>query len=111
VTVPMQYYLPWDLELSWAPGFHAVRNSDDDGYEFGFASLVSLYVPFTERIWGMLEFDSWVTTENGDPWQGAINVGLSIDVNDDLVFEFGTLIGVTRSADDVNVYATIAKRF
>ncbi len=111
LTVPMNFFLPWDLEMGWAPGIHAVRNSDDDGYEVGFASLVSLYIPFTDEIWGLLEFDSSITTERGDKWQGAINVGMDWYLDDDLVIEAGLLIGVTTSADDLNPYLMLVKRF
>jgi len=99
-----------DLELGWVPGFLALRNSDDDGYQFGFNSLVNLVGPIVDDLEWVLEFEATLFS-GSDPWEGVINAGVIWTIHDDLVLETGITPGVTRSADDIAFYATLKKRF
>lgn len=111
LLIPFAMELPAEFVLEWTPGFSAVRTSDDDGYTFEWSSLVVLGRDIVDDWSWFVEFETYVTAESGDPWVGTINGGIAWEVTEDTILELGAAVGVTRSADDIAVYFTIAQRF
>lgn len=111
VFLPYAVELPHDFELEWTPGFSAIRNSNDDGYTFEWYNLLALGSEVVDNLEWYIEFESFVTAESGDPWVGVINAGLIWSIADDTTFEIGTGWGVTRSADDFNLFLILVQRF
>lgn len=99
----------WTIEI--APALSSVRNSEDDGYVFEFAGLLTLTYEFSESAELYTDFEASMTSESGEPWAGDIGVGAVFYAGDDLSIDLSVHFGVTRSAPDVSVFLTLVKRF
>ncbi|TVQ64052.1 MAG: transporter [Phycisphaerales bacterium] len=111
LEVPMKAYLPEGFELEWTPGFFIARNAADDGVTFEWTSLLNIGREVFDGWTLFGEFETSLTSEEPEEWVGAINLGVTWDVTDDFVLEFASAIGVTRSADDLNLALTVVQRF
>ena len=99
------------FEIEWTPGFSAVRNSEDDGYEFEWSSLLVFNRGIVEGLGWYADFESIVNTESGQSWIGQVGGGLTWELADDTVLDVGVTFGVTRSADDFGAVLTLMQRF
>lgn len=111
VFLPYAMALPLEFELEWTPGFSAARNSADDGYTFEWFSQLSLAREVADDLEWYIEFQTSITAERGEPWEGIINTALIWHITEDALLEIGTGWGVTRSADDFNLFLTLVHRF
>lgn len=111
VFVPFAIEDVFGFEIEWTPGFHAIRNSSDDDYEFEWSSLLVLNRELFAGIEGFVEFESFINSESGEPWVGQLASGLTWDITDNTVLEGGVSFGLTRSADDFGVFLTFVQRF
>ncbi len=111
VFVPFAIEDVLGFEIEWTPGFHAIRNSSDDDYEFEWSSLLILNRAIVDGLDGFVEFESFVNSESGEPWVGQLASGLTWDITDNTVLEGGVGFGLTRSADDFSVFLTFVQRF
>jgi hypothetical protein len=99
VVFPLAVKLPagWDLGLE--TGIIFLRNEQDRGHE-----LIG-------RLGGYLEFFSSVSTERESSWVGTVDLGLTYGLTDDIQLDAGVNLGVTDSADTVNVFTGFTVRF
>lgn len=111
VIVPFSWEFAEDWTLDFVPSFAAVRNSEDDGYAFEFASTVTLTRALFDGVDVFVEFESSVTSESGEPWVGAVGVGLTFEIDANTVIEPAVHFGVTRSAEDYAFSIAIVRRF
>ncbi|TVQ31951.1 MAG: transporter [Phycisphaeraceae bacterium] len=111
VMLPFEYEYANGRTIEFTPSFAGVRNSDDDGYVFEYANLLTLTFEVTDGVTPFIEFESSVTTESGDPWVGLVGGGIEFVVNDNMVVGPAIHFGVTRGADDVAVSLTLVVRF
>jgi hypothetical protein len=58
-----------------------------------------------------VEFFSLVSSESNSEWVGTVDLGLTIGLTDDIQLDVGVNLGVTRSADDLDLFAGVAWRF
>ena len=58
-----------------------------------------------------MELFSWVSAEPGSPWVGTFDTGLIHWPTENIQVNAGVNIGLTRSADDWNPFASFAWRF
>jgi hypothetical protein len=60
---------------------------------------------------GYLEFYDAVSTGRNHPWIGTLDTGLIYQVTPNFSVDVNSFFGLTRSADDVNVFVGFARRF
>ena len=60
---------------------------------------------------GYVEFFSLVSTESGSEWAGSVDFGLTYTLTENLQLDAGVNLGITRAADDLNVFTGISYRF
>lgn len=105
----------WEFQDGWAldvvPSVAAIRNLDDDGYEVEFAGLLTLNREIREGLEAFVDFHAAVTTESRRRWLGLVGVGLTFEIDDNLVLEPAVHFGVTREADDFAASLTLVRRF
>lgn len=111
VFVPFAVENLLGFEIEWTPGFHAVRNSADDGYEFEWSSLLTLNREIIDDLWWFAEFESFINSDRREPWVGQLAGGLTWDISENAALEGGVSFGVTRAADDFGVFLTFVQRF
>jgi len=111
VILPLAVKLPagFDLGLETAVGF--LQNDQDDGYHEDFINSVTLDHAIIGRLSGYLEFFSDIGTESHSAWVGTVDVGLEFLVGENVQLDCGCNPGVTRAADDANIFAGITVRF
>lgn len=99
----------WDLEFT--PWVAAIHDDERNRYEAEFGQLAVLTRELFGDLEGFVEFESIITTESGSKWEGVVGGGLTWEPLPDTVFEAGVGFGVTRAADDFNVFLTVVQRF
>jgi len=63
------------------------------------------------KLSGYAEFYSAVSSRDGYPWIGTVDLGLIYQVAPNFSIDVNAFIGVTESADDLNVFTGFACRF
>jgi len=122
LAVPMEFELPGDFDLGVTSQIEAVRDERDAedhdltpkfdrGYHPGFGNSVALGHDLFEDLYGYVEFSSFVSTQPGEDWIGAVEAGWSLELTENLQVNAGVSFGVSRWADDVNPYIGIAWRY
>lgn len=97
----------WDLGLMTEIDF--LRNDGDNGYHASYVNSVTVGHEITESVGCYLEFFSEVD-ERAAGWVGTVDFGFSFAVTDNLKFDTGVNIGVTRAAPDWNPFVGVSYR-
>ena len=63
------------------------------------------------KLSGYLEFYNAVSSGEDHPWIGTLDVGLLYQMTPNFSIDINSFFGLTRSADDVNVFVGFARRF
>jgi hypothetical protein len=112
LIVPFSAELPWGFQLGLTTRFSArqdILGGDDLHAEFG--NSIELARPLYRDLEGYVEFFSNVSTEADVDWMGRFDTGLVFWLTDDLQLNAGVNMGVTRWADDWNVFLGVAWRY
>jgi hypothetical protein len=111
LILPLAIKLPagWDMGLETAASF--LRNDGNRGHHAELIDSITFDHAIIGKLSGYCEFFSSVSTERGSGWVGTVDVGLTYAVTDNLQLDCGCNLGVTRAADDVNLFAGITVRF
>lgn len=101
--------LPWAVELpaEWRLGgiveFDFV--SDDGGNrDTEYFNTIALSHDVVGDLGAYVEFAALLTPENGESWQGQVDLGFTYALNKNTQFDFGCNFGVTDSAPDFNPF-------
>lgn len=111
VMLPYALAITEQVGVDFTPTFAAVRDSADDDYVLEAGQLVTLNYAFIEDWTLFGEFESVITTESGDEWAGSLGVGLTWDIHENRAIEGGANFGLTRAADDLNLFLAIVQRW
>lgn len=108
---PFAAKLPVGFDMGMETGVLFLRNEVGRSYHGEFVNSVTFGHVLIGKLDGYLEFFSSVSTERGSQWIGTIDLGLTYAVAENLQLDCGCNAGVTRSADDLNVFTGITVRF
>jgi hypothetical protein len=111
LIVPLAFELPHEWWLGVSPEFDSFHDLDADGYHFEFASRNYLWHEIARKLSGYVEFDTRVSAERPASWIGTVGFGLTYTWTKYLQLDTGALFGVTRAADDVNIFFGTSFRF
>ncbi len=104
-----------DLGKGWSFGaqlrFDALRNSADDGYMVEFSQTVVAGHAIVGALSGFIEFLSVVPSESAREWFGTVNVGLTYEINDNVLLDIAAFIGVNDVAPDFVFFTGFTWRF
>jgi hypothetical protein len=111
VIFPIAIELPggWGMGAQTEVDFR--RNGSERGYRPEFINSVTFSHDIAGKLGGYLEFFSNVSTERGSPWVGTVDFGLTYALAKNIQLDGGCNIGVTRSADDLQLFTGITLRF
>jgi len=111
MILPLAVKLPagWDMGLEAAAG--CFRNDTGSGYHAELSQMITFDHAIIGKLSGYCEFFSDVSTEGGPAWIGTVDVGLEYLVTENVQLDCGSNIGISRAADDVNVFSGITVRF
>jgi hypothetical protein len=108
---PFAAKLPAGFDMGMETGVLFLRNEVGRSYHEEFVNSVTFGHALIGKLDGYLEFFSSVSTERGSQWIGTIDLGLTYAIAENLQLDCGYNAGVTRSADDLNVFTGITVRF
>src|SRR6266568_7986374 len=111
LVLPLEVELPSAFYLGLTTRFDAVRNEGKQGYHAEFVNSVEFGHDLFGNLSGYVEFFSAVSTERGADWEVTFDPGLIYEVTENLQFNVGLNIGVTRSADDWTAFVGMTWRY
>jgi hypothetical protein len=111
IIFPLAVKLPLGWDLGAMTEFDLLPEGGNGCYHASFINTITFAHGIVGRLGGYLEFFSEVSTESGAPWIGTADVGLTYQVTDNLELDAGINVGLTRSADDLNVFTGLSWRF
>jgi hypothetical protein len=111
LILPLSVELPDGCWLGLTTRFDAVRDPAESGYHAEFVNSIAFGRDLFGNVFGYVELFSAVATEQDDGWVGTFNTGLVYTVTENVQLNTGVNIGVTRAADDWNVFVGMALRF
>ena len=111
LIVPLAVQLPYDWSMGLMTEFDFVRDSAGTGHHPEFINSITFGHDIVGNLAGYVEFFSLVSSESNSEWVGTVDLGLTIGLTDDIQLDVGVNLGVTRSADDLDLFAGVAWRF
>ncbi len=108
---------PFGMELGdgWGLGLMAeidwVYDQDDGNYDTDFVHTAVLGHEIIGPLGGYVEYVGIISGDGDSDYQSLIGTGLTYALSDDLVLDVGANFGLTKSAEDVNVFAGVTVRF
>ncbi len=109
--------LPFGMELGdgWGLGLMAevdwVYDTDDGEYDTEFVHTAVLGHEIMGPLGGYVEYIGIISGDGDSDYQSLIGTGLTYALSDDLVLDVGANFGLTKAAEDVNVFAGVTVRF
>ncbi len=99
LKVPYWFDVPgWDVSLMTEVDFN--QDAAFSSYHPEFVNSISVGHRIAGKLSGYAEFYSNISAEADAPWVGTLDAWLTYQATEDLRFEAGVYIGVTRSAED-----------
>lgn len=111
LIVPLAVELPAGFGLGLMTELDINRDAAGSGRHAEFVNSITLSHSLCGDLGGYAEFWSLVSAENGTPWQGSVDLGLTYGLTEDIQLDAGVNLGVTRSAEDVNPFVGVSFRF
>ncbi|MBM3824163.1 MAG: transporter [Verrucomicrobia bacterium] len=111
LIVPLSVSLPWGWSMGLMTEFDILRDAADSDYHVDFINSITFSHDIAGKLGGYVEFFTVTSTENGVPWQGQFDVGLTYGLTDDVQLDAGINIGVTDSAPDWQPFVGLSFRF
>ncbi len=111
LAVPIALELPRDWWLFLSPGVSLVQRSDATGYTAAFGDTASLWHQLVGDLSAYLEFANDIAVDAPGQWYGTLDLGCTYMFGRSVQLDAGVLVGVTRTAPDVNPFLGLSFRF
>ncbi len=108
---------PFGTELGdgWGLGLMAevdwVYDQDDGNYDTDFVHTAVLGHEIMGPLGGYVEYVGIISGDGDSDYQSLIGTGLTYALSADVVLDVGANFGLTKAAEDVNVFAGVTVRF
>lgn len=111
LILPLAVELPCKWSMGLMTEFDFNRDSSGSGFHTEFINSITFSHDIIGKLVGYMEFFSLVSTERDAHWVGTVDAGLTYALTDDIQLDAGVNFGVTRAADDINLFFGISLRF
>ncbi|MBI3191173.1 MAG: transporter [Pedosphaera parvula] len=111
VILPLAMELPHGWSMGLMTEIDINERASARGYNPAFVNTITFGHDIAGRLGGYVEFFSEVDTESNSNWIGTVDFGFTYALTDNLQFDAGMNVGVTRAADDWNPFFGISWRF
>ena len=88
-----------------------LERSDDSGYAATFINSATASFALSDRLGAYAELFTERSTERGARWIVTGDIGLTFAVTDNLQLDGGVNLGITDSADDLELFVGLSRRF
>jgi len=107
--------LGWDAGQTWGLGFQAeadfVYDDADDNYDIEFLHTVVIGFDIAGPLGGYLEYVGVLSSDADSDYRAIFSGGLTYRVNDNLIFDIGTQIGLSDNANDFQAFTGLTMRY
>lgn len=111
LIAPLALDLADGLGLGVMTELDVVERERGGGYAASFVNSASLGVDVTERLGAYAELWTERSTERGSRWAVTGDMGVTFLAAEDLQLDAGVNLGLTRAADDLNIFVGMSQRF
>ncbi len=111
VILPFVVALPGKWDMGLMTQANLLRSDADRRYHPSFVNSITFGHNIVGKLGGYVEFFSTVSTERGSRWVGTVDFGLTYGLTENIQLDAGVNIGVTKSADDLNLFVGLSRRF
>lgn len=105
----------WDVAETWSVGGQVeldfVYDDEDGDHDTEFLHTFVLGFDIVGPLGGYIEYIGIASGDGGTDYQVLGSTGLTWQINENLVFDVGTQIGLTDDADDFNIFTGMTIRF
>jgi hypothetical protein len=108
---PLAVELPGGWGLGLMTEIDVLRNEAGHGRHASFVNTITFGHDIVGDLGGYMEFFSEISAESGTSWVGTVDCGLTYGLSKNLQLDVGVNIGVTKSADDLNLFVGVSRRF
>jgi hypothetical protein len=103
-----------EIEGGWGLGvmleMDIVRNTADDGYTVSWLQSVTAAHNIVGDLGGFLEFVNIASDDDNAPSEAYFDTGVTYGFGDDIQFDAGTNIGLTKASEDVRFFLGVSVR-
>ncbi len=109
--------LPFAIELTDRLGLGLqaevdfVRDEESGGYEQEYLHTAVLGIGLTYALGAYVEYLGVAGSKSGFDYQASFSGGFTYAVSRDVQFDIGTVVGLTDSAQDINLFSGVTIRF
>jgi hypothetical protein len=111
VIFPLAIELPHGWGLGAQTEVDFLRDDAGSGYHAVFVNTITFNHDIVGDLAGYVEFFSEVSTQRDTPWVGTFDLGVTYALTENIQFDAGINIGVTKSAEDFNPFLGLSWRF
>jgi hypothetical protein len=108
---PFSMKLPARIEMATESGVGFLRDQSGPDYHAEFMNSLTFAREIVGKLSGYCEFFSSVSTERESDWIGTLDLGFTYLHTQNVQPDCGCNIGVTDTADNINVFSGISIRF
>lgn len=105
----------WNAAETWSLGFQIevgfVHDAADDAYDIEFGHTAVLGIDLGGPWGAFLEYIGTASSDADTGYQAVFSCGLTFAADPHTQFDVGLRAGLTRAADDFNVFAGVTRRF
>lgn len=109
IIIPFGWNLPHGLYLGLMTEWDWL-NDERGGHHNAWFNTITLGAELTESIGAYVEFTAMVY-DDGSPWEGTVDGGFTFALSEDVQFDIGCNVGVTRAAPDVQPFIGLTYRY
>jgi len=109
--LPVNYLLPWGFTFFAQTRIDILDQARSSSMRAQWQNPIGLSRTIIGNLSGYVEFYNAVSTGRHQPWIGTLDTGLIYQVTPNFSVDVNSFFGLTRSADDVNVFVGFARRF
>lgn len=110
LIIPLAISLSEKVGLGLMTEVDIVANDDGGGHHLEWVNSVTVGYDLTEKLGAYAEIFSTVS-DNGAPWVGQFDVGVTYALTDNVQLDCGCNFGLTGSAPDYQPFAGLSVRF
>jgi hypothetical protein len=109
--LPLNYALPGGFSFFGQTRIDILDEPHCGSRRVQWSNPIGVSRAIVRNLSGYLEFYDAVSTGRNHPWIGTLDTGLIYQVTPNFSVDVNSFFGLTRSADDVNVFVGFARRF
>jgi Putative MetA-pathway of phenol degradation len=108
--LPLNYSLPWGFTLFGQIRTDILNQARSSNMRLQWQNPIGISRAIVGNLSAYLEFYSAVSSGH-DPWIATLDTGFIWQAGPDFSVDINSFFGLTRSADDLNVFVGFARRF